>query len=227
MQRVLTLRFEQLKGIFLNSLLITLGFTVVGIIINFLVNGQLNELLSTDKLIENIGNFVWMTFTFFMLITCISDGTSNFDSALRFGVSRRQYFMTNMLIMVIFTLMEVLYQVIFEGGYSGSFFFSTNMLTGGVTFQNVLISFLSTILLAIFGYLYYRYGAKIYIIAFLLPFVLGITAGVLPGVMDSHLMVRLINALNIVVKYINWILSAISLLFVGAYYHLIMKTEIK
>lgn len=227
MERVLNLKMMQSWRRLKLSAVVAIGLNIIGIIINYLMNGNFGEWSIVSDLVENLLSLCWMIFIFFVFGTCLSDGLVDFDAALRFGINRFQYFVTNLCIYVIFAMIDLVVQVFFkQGGFNGSSFFSTNLIGGGVTLQNFIICFAPLFIFILFGHLYYRFGNKILIATFSIPFIGGLVMALVDNLEITAISAtKIMNLFNWISNHLLLCTSLLTIVFIATYYYMVMKTE--
>src|SRR5690554_6139423 len=140
MKRTITFQLSNLKTTFLYSALITYGIMGLGLLVAFLVSTSLNQ--SIDSLMFDqpvwllLVSLISAPFTFALILYAFFDGLMFFDTSLRMGVPRKQYFLSQVPVYIILTLLYTFATAVTEVEWNGSVssYFSTiseNYLTIG------------------------------------------------------------------------------------------------
>lgn len=121
---------------------------------------------------------IWLSLTlliitplqFITFIYPLYDGILFFDTALRLGISRKSYFLSQLSMFVILAVASVLVGSIIGDSWNGSLidFVSMNF-ADQFTFESIITEVILIILAACASLLFYRFGMK-----FLVPFLIGL-----------------------------------------------------
>lgn len=229
MERTLKLRAFQLKGITMVGLV---GMGIISILGIFLGIAYSDNLITQFSIPHILINFLEMFMGFFVITVPLSDGMSDFDSATRFGISRLNYFLFNIVFFIVIGFIDVyvdnLNQLINQNDFSiavfGDAFAKLNL-------SSLIMGIISIFFIAIIGYGIYRFGWK---------FMLGLA--VIPGVITIFVPFIITNMLSndiayylvkyeAILQFFNQykavIFGLVLLLLMAIYYWLIKTTETK
>lgn len=234
MKRTITFQLSNLKTIFLYSALINYGVMGLGLLIAFLVSTSMNQ--SIDSLMFNqpvwllLISFISVPFTIFLILYAFFDGLMFFDTSLRLGVPRKQYFLSQVPIYIILTLLYAFATAVAEVEWNGSAssYFTTiseNYLTIGYVVSQFILSFFFALLtLAV-----YRFKIKAFIIG-IIAFFLFMTVGPVlayRSMGDSGLIDVVMNLVQLIVDYREVFVALLVAGMLGIYYLFITKTEVQ
>lgn len=152
-----------------------------------------------------------------------------FDTALRFGISRKSYFITQLIIYILITLLTVFAGGLTETAWTGTA--STYFAAIGENYfsiVNIASEFILTIALAIGVLAVYRFKVKALIPLIFVGPALGIIIGASFSISENTFIVdRIIDIAEFVIN--NQELSSIFLIavLIGIYYLFISKTEVQ
>lgn len=152
----------------------------------------------------------------------------SFDASLRFGVSRRSYFITQLLIYMVLSLLVSVAAGVSEVEWAGS---ASNYFTiigeNYLSLGSTVTEFLGTLLLAVLTSVFYRFKSKAFIPVIVL-FVLFIMILSLSGSVESPLLFEMIiHIINVVVEYKAFFVGLAVIAMIGVYYLFISTTEIQ
>lgn len=234
MNRTLILRKKQILSQLRLSLIVSLSvFAVLGIlvILGFFVGNHFETShfqLNWNDLTKFIFVFLGFMIAVFTFISPFSDGSSDFDSALHFGISRFQYFIFNIFYYVILSLIKLIYDGFDHPKTTNPQI--TDYFQGAIvniTFDGFIGNFLALLIFALLGYAIYHWGWKFLVIALLIPFVIALLLGLVSS-LNIELVRAIANDLAQMAKWQEVIASLVTLsLFILAYFTTIQKTEIK
>lgn len=165
--------------VFYTTLQILLGFAAMTLIIVLIFNAAVNELADTFVLLQDnwmygaaeiLSEFVGI----FLFLFIIYDGYVHFDSSLRLGISRTQYFIVSMVLYLLINFLDLL-----TDGISLALEQDLAISSGiadTLTLENFIGSFAYILAIAIIFYGVYRFGFKFLLVIaglFLLVTVVG------------------------------------------------------
>ncbi len=163
----------------------------------------------------------------FIFVTA-SDGLLNFDSSLRFGISRNSYVKLNLIIFAFLTIVYKFFDsfetVLLSGTY-GQYF---NEALSNLTINSLLLTFMIGMCYAISSYLYYRFGWKaavVILVGFLVaPMISGVAAALFAAHYQTPTYVATLIEFILDYKELFYAFGAVIL--VGIYNTLVHKVEL-
>ncbi len=180
MGRTNTLRLIQLKETAKWAFFGTVGIVLVGLILIMMVN-RTGEILSIQNLIFGVMSILSTFIYLLTFIIPITDGTSDFDTALRFGVSRNGYFLFNIFLYTIVAVLHTYFSNI--NGNNGQMNVENSTLTmtsnalTQMTWQGILINLITMLGIALLSYAFYRFGWKVLLCLFAINVLFGLLIG--------------------------------------------------
>lgn len=229
MNRTIKFQLSNIKKSFLFAALISYGAVALFYLIAILFDPAALSDFSAQPLWLSVLSLVAGPFTFLPILYALWDGLMFFDTALRFGISRKSYFITQLIIYVLFTLL-----LVFADGLTGSAWTgtaSTYFAAIGENYfsiVNIASEFIQTIALAIGMLAVYRFKVKALIPLIFVGPTLGIIIGASFSISENTFIAdRIIAIAEFVIN--NQELSAVFLIavLVGIYYLLISKMEVQ
>ncbi len=158
----------------------------------------------------------------------ILDGTSHFDSALRFGVPRQQYFGINIILYVIISIINIIIKTIGDGsawnGAYGEYFMHA---FSQLNWENIVVNYVGVMISVLFMYGFYKFGWKIFLTLLILPVFGMLTAGL--SSIESVMLVfnKLAEIFNFFSEYSDIIIVGLALVLTALYYRVVTKFEIQ
>ncbi|WP_341932109.1 hypothetical protein [Streptococcus pluranimalium] len=155
---------------------------------------------------------IWTVIVFF------TDGMSDFDSALRFGNKRKNYFIANFFIYAIITAVSNFF----------TFFADNNRFPSWQDFLSGFgTSFAGCFVIAIFGFAIYKWGWKLIFILLAINFLGGIAVAMFGLILRDNLPV-IFETLSQLPDYAYKGIGVLILLaLISVYYWIIAKVEVK
>lgn len=180
MERTIKLRASQMANVLMSTLQIFLGFAAVTLVVLLVIftltdTMEITFSLFQDNWMYGIAEFISEFIGIFLFILIVSDGLLHFDSGLRLGISRTQYFMVSILIYLLINLLDLL-----TDGISQALNQNLDLSKGianVLTLENFIGSFAFIILIAIVFYGVYRFGFKFLMILGALFLLVSIAGG--------------------------------------------------
>lgn len=230
MNRTIKFQLSNIKKAYSYSALINYGVLALFWLIAFLFDGpEFVSNMTMQPLWLNIVTLLFIPFTFLALLYALFDGLMFFDTSLRFGISRKSYFITQLIIYVLLTLLLVFADGLTEVVWTGtaSTFFaeiSENYFSLG----NMLNEFIKMIALAIGMLAVYRFKVKALIPLIFIGPMLGIIAGVSYSVSENTFMIDvIINIIEFVINNPEISAALVMAVLIGIYYLCITKIEVQ
>lgn len=231
MNRTFKFHLSNVKKSLLYAALITYGITTFFLIVSFSFDGGVE---SSQPLWLEVLRFIVAPFTLVTILFAMYDGFMFFDSSLRFGLSRKTYFINMILTYVIFSFL-----LSFATGISEVNWFDMNTLTASNYFSIVaerylsvgylLSDFIGTLLIAILALAIYRFKLKSFVIGiFLFSFVMmaiSFSGTLVMG--DSEFVNTIIQVGKFIVEYQNSIRGFIAVGMIGIYYLFVTRFEVQ
>lgn len=229
MNRTIKFQLSNIKKSYLFAALFSYGAVALFYLIALLFDqGALSD-LSAQPLWLSALFLVAGPFTFLPILYAVWDGLMFFDTALRFGISRKSYFITQVIIYILITLLTVFAGGLTETAWTGTA--STYFAVIGENYfsiVNIASEFILTIALAIGVLAVYRFKVKALIPLIFVGPALGIIIGASFSISENTFIVdRIIAIAEFVIN--NQELSAVFLIavLIGIYYLFISKTEVQ
>lgn len=225
MKRLITLRSLQLLEHLKQASLVMAVMLAIGGFLGAIVYfwGYTQEFvqlgyLSIPHVLKGLGQLISVILTLWVVISCFSDGMSDFDAALRFGVNRRDYVIANF---GIYTVMSVLQTLIM--------FFSEEQIF--LSIQDLSLNFLGNLsgcfLVALFAFAIYKCGWEVLFLLLIIPIVLGIGFALIDFI-PTIIIVHITRILVTIAAFAHQVLAVIqTILMITCYYWVVAKVEVK
>lgn len=221
MKRTVALRGMQLLDHFKTASMIMLAFMLaIGIFtgMSFLFEDHISIHIEVLDIFNGIRQLLATLVALWGLIIFFADGTSDFDTAMRFGHHRRHYFMVNGLIYIFLSLLTAILDYL-------------NQTNSGLSWDVLLTYFFKNVLgcflIAIFAFAVYKWGWKILFVLIGLNFLGGVGFGLL-GLAFADSLSRIVQTLSELPNYAYQGMRLALLLVIVAFYHgIINKIEVK
>ncbi|MFU2164384.1 hypothetical protein ACMZ6Z_06280 [Streptococcus pluranimalium] len=225
MKRLITLRSLQLLEHLKQASLVMAVMLAIGGFLGAIVYfwGYTQEFvqlgyLSTPHVLKGLGQLISVILTLWVVISCFSDGLSDFDAALRFGVNRRDYAIANF---GIYTVMSVLQTLIM--------FFSEEQVF--LSIQDLSLNFWGNLsgcfLTALFAFAIYKRGWEVLFLLLIIPIVSGIGFVLLDAIPTSVIVGITKMFLNMPPYAHQALVVAQTILMITCYYWVVAKVEVK
>lgn len=225
MKRTMQLLWFQLIPLIKICTILSCGFLLFsGVMVYFFYPSVLNSMSPVSTIVT----FCAMFFSFMSFVLPFVDGLTNFDSATRFGIPRKQYFMINLGLYALISLIAIYTTVLDQIS-------ATNLSDFGIAFQELTVNYWLThltqiLFMALLAFGVYRYSWKILFIFLPIPFLIGIAFSIIENLnyKDVEMILTFIkNIRDFIDKYGNYIGVVILAVFIALYYLCITKTETK
>ncbi len=228
MNRTIKFQLSNLKASIKYSALITYGGLGLIFGINFLFDSSIITTISNQPLWLNLLSIVAAPLFLLSIVYALWDGMISFDASLRFGTSRHSYFITQLFIYIILSLLVSVAVGVSEVEWAGSASsYFTIIGENYLSLGNIVSEFLGTLLLAVLTLAFYRFKSKAFIPVIVL-FVLFIMGLSFSGSAESPFLFGIIiNAINIVVEYKTFFVGLAVVGLIGVYYLFISTTEVQ
>lgn len=238
MERTIKFQLSNLKTTFFYSALIAYGIMGLVLLLVFLASGSMNP--NIDSLMFNqplwlaLISIISIPFTFALALYAFMDGLMFFDTSLRFGISRKQYFINQVIIYLILSFLYAFATGLTEVEWanSASSYFSTisaNYLTIGY----VVNQFIRGLLFVLLALGVYRFKLKAFIIG-IIAFFTFITVGPIlafrslgDSAGNSAINDMIMNLVSFIIDYQAIFVALLMAGMLGLYYFLITKTEVQ
>lgn len=221
MKRTLKLRGMQLLDHLKIAALIMLVFALIAasfIVLAILFGDNSTFDIQRASWINGTLQFISSIFSIWTIIVFFTDGMSDFDSALRFGNKRKNYFIANFFIYAIITAVSNFFSFFAENEYLPSW---QDFLSGFGT------SFTGCFVIAIFGFAIYKWGWKLIFILLAINFLGGIAVAMFGLILRDSLPV-IFETLSQLPDYAYKGIGVLILLaLISVYYWIIAKVEVK
>ncbi|MDE1549356.1 hypothetical protein [Jeotgalibaca caeni] len=228
MNRTIKFQLSNLKTTILYSALISYGGLALIYGIYFLYNRNAITDIFSQPIWVNLLSFIATPIFLLSITYALWDGMVSFDASIRFGTSRRSYFITQLFIYIILSVLVSAAAGISEVEWAGSAsnYFTTigkNYLSLGY----IMTEFLGTLLLAILTLSFYRFKSKT-LIPIVGSFGLFIMFLSLSTSIDSPFIFEIIiHIVNFVIEYRELFIGFLAAFMIGVYYLFITRTEVQ
>lgn len=228
MNRTIKFQLSNLKKAILYSSVISYGVLALIFSISFLFDRSVMMDISNQPIWLNLLSIVAAPLSLLSIVYALWDGTVSFDASIRFGTSRLSYFITQVFIYLILSLLVSAAAGVSEVEWTGSAsnYFTTigeNYLSLGY----LMSEFLGTLLLAVLTVAFYRFKSKVFIPVIVLfgLFIMILSFSV--SIESPLLFKMIINIINAVVEYKAFFVSLAVAGMIGVYYLFISRTEVQ
>ncbi len=231
MERISKLRIIQLKESAKYSLYIALSVVVFASF--FLAADPNTKLFNFNNLWLGLLSIVSFIIQVMALVIPLIDGMSDFDAAIRFGVSRKKYFVFNIILYVILAIFRTIF-VHFDGIFAQinegtNQLIILNQMHFQETLEQILVNFTVIMILALLGYAFYRFGWKILIWGFvIINLIFGLMFGAISMYENGKDFLSLFrHILNFINENFGLIFGLSIIIIIGLYYLVIQKQSAK
>lgn len=228
MNRTIKFQLSNLKASIIYTALITYGGLGLMFGTFYLLDPSATTTISNQPIWLNLLIILAAPLFLFSIVYALWDGMISFDASLRFGTARQSYFITQLFIYIILSLLVSAAAGVSEVEWAGSA--STYFAIIGenyLSLAKIVTEFLGILLLAVLTLAFYRFKAKAFIPVVVL-FVLFIMTLSFSGSIESpFLFEMIINIINIVAAYKAFFVALAVVGLVGVYYLFITTTEIQ
>lgn len=171
---------------------------------------------------------ILLPFPFFTVVYAMWDGLMYFDSAIRFGISRKSFFWRQLRLYVLFAILLPLTKAMNQISWTGSLgsYFS-KIGKNAFSIEKITIELISLLFLAIVMLAIYRYKTKIFIVPLILTGLIALAGSFSFSNNQSFYFNLTIPIWSQIVNHkdLFFILAAAGL--IGIYYLFITKIEIQ
>ena len=228
MNRTVKFQLSNIK----KSLLCAVIISYVGIALTLAISYFFGQTILTSISDQPI----WVTILFlivaplllFSLIYTVWDGTLFFDTSIRLGVSRRTYFISQLITYSILSIFVSAATGISEVDWAGS---TSNYFAiigkEYLSLAYIVYEFLGTLLLASFTLAIYRFKSKIFIPIAVLFALFVLTISSLGSIESPFIFEMIINTIDFITVYKAFFTAAILAGLIGVYYFFISTTEVQ
>lgn len=230
MNRTIKFQLSNIKKSYLYAALFTYGAMAIVYIIAFLTNTNLVSNTSQQPIWLIVLGLVFAPFTFLAIMYALFDGLMFFDTSLRFGISRKSYFITQLIIYVFLTLMLAIGSGLSEIAWTGTTatYFS-QIATDYLSVSNLAFEFFEILGLGVIMVAIYRFKMKAIIPVILAgPVVALISLVLVIGPDENSIMVQIIFKIaDFVIKNPEITGGILIAALTSIYYLFITKIEIQ
>ena len=230
MKRTLTLRKIQLLESLKYSVYIVLGLLLLAILImvaSYLTGGGMNFNHSSSPLFLDILGTLALLFSCLTFIIPISDGTSHFDAALRFGLNRKYYFITNVFVYLILAGLSLFFTPILKMDleWTGSALSYIESTFNQLNWTHYFMTLDKILLYALVSYAFYKFGWKILIPIIAIPFISGLLADAVSSSNILNNMDWIMKMIDFISNHLTEMLGLVSVFLFSIYYLFINRFD--
>ena len=230
MNRTIKLQLLNLKKAYYYSAVTTYGVIILFWVIALLFDGpEFVSNMTAHPTWLSVLTFLLSPFTLMGFLYPVFDGLMFFDTALRFGVSRRNYFMGSVLIYVFLTIIDAFATGLSELSWTGStptYFAEIGeqyLSIGNLVWEFILMLGLGLLMLA-----FYRFKGKAFIVVGLtVPILLFTPLVIFRDVDSSSIMNLVLPVVELIVENNELFIGLFIAGMIGIYYLFISKTEVQ
>ena len=157
----------------------------------------------------------------------IFDGASHFDSALRFGISRKHYFIINIILYFLSTVVNIMIKSLNGIPWQGSYAKYFEPIWQQMNIDNILGNFIIILMIAIFIYGYYKFGWKIFLTLLIIPILAMLTSGLSSIESLMFIYQKLVEIGKFIEQYALYLQIITTIILLAIYYLCITKFEIR
>ena len=230
MNRTIKLQLLNLKKAYYYSAVTTYGVIILFWVIALLVDGaEFVSNMTAHPTWLSVLTFLLSPFTLMGFLYPVFDGLMFFDTALRFGVSRRNYFMGSVLIYVFLTIIDAFATGLSELSWTGStptYFAEIGeqyLSIGNLVWEFILMLGLGLLMLA-----FYRFKGKAFIaVGLIIPVLLFTPLVIFRDVDSSSIMNLVLPVVELIAENSELFTGLFIAGMIGIYYLFISKTEVQ
>lgn len=229
MNRTIKFQASNLKAVLLTSTYLVLGFIALGIIIGLVYDPFIFDSMRSNPAWLTFISLIAMPFSAMLILYPMSDGMMYFDSALRFGISRKSYFRTQMVTYGVLAVLSAFASGLSEVEWTGTAasYFST-IARKYLTLEGIFSEFTIMLLVASLALSYYRYKSKAFI-PLVFVFMVGSLAlawlrAFTPTVFEEGAIFSILEFLS---KYMQVIIGFFQIGVIFVYYLFVTRFEIQ
>ena len=230
MNRTIKLQLLNLKKAYYYSAVTIYGLILLFWTIALLFDGpEFVSNMTTHPTWLSVLTFLLSPFTLMGFLYPVYDGLMFFDTALRFGVSRRNYFMGSVLIYVFLTIIDAFATALSELSWTGStptYFAEIGeqyLSIGNLVWEFILMLGLGLLMLA-----FYRFKGKAFIVVGLtVPILLFTPLVILRDASNSTVINFFLPVVELIAENNELFIGLFIAGMIGIYYLFISKTEVQ
>ena len=230
MNRTIKLQLLNLKKAYYYSAVTTYGVIILFWVIALLFDGpEFVSNMTAHPTWLSVLTFLLSPFTLMGFLYPVFDGLMFFDTALRFGVSRRNYFMGSVLIYVFLTIIDAFATGLSELSWTGStptYFAEIGeqyLSIGNLVWEFILMLGLGLLMLA-----FYRFKGKAFIVVGLtVPILLFTPLVILRDASNSTVINFFLPVVELIAENNELFIGLFIAGMIGIYYLFISKTEVQ
>ena len=230
MNRTIKLQLLNLKKAYYYSAVTTYGVIILFWVIALLFDGpEFVSNMTTHPTWLSVLTFLLSLFSLLGFLYPVFDGLMFFDTALRFGVSRRNYFMGSVLIYVFLTIIYAFAAGLSELSWTGSTpTYFAEIGEQYLSIGNLVEAFILMLGLGLLMLAFYRFKGKAFIVVGLTVPILLFTPLVIFRVVDSSLIMNLVLPVVELIAENSELFTGLFIAgMIGIYYLFISKTEVQ
>ena len=230
MNRTIKLQLLNLKAAYYFSAVITYGSILLIWTIALLVDGaEFVSNMTAHPTWLSVLTFLLSPFTLMGFLYPVFDGLMFFDTALRFGVSRRNYFMGSVLIYVFLTIIDAFATGLSELSWTGSTpTYFAEIGEQYLSIGNLVWEFIPMLGLGLLMLAFYRFKGKAFIVVGLtVPILLFTPLVIFRDVDSSSIMNLVLPVVELIAENSELFTGLFIAGMIGIYYLFISKTEVQ
>ena len=230
MNRTIKLQLLNLKKAYYYSAVTTYGSIIIIWTIALLVDGaEFVSNMTAHPTWLSVLTFLLSPFTLMGFLYPVFDGLMFFDTALRFGVSRRNYFMGSVLIYIILTIIDVFATGLSELSWTGSTpTYFAEIGKQYLSISNLVWEFILMLGLGLLMLAFYRFKGKAFIVVGLtVPILLFTPLVILRDASNSTVINFFLPVVELIAENSELFTGLFIAGMIGIYYLFISKTEVQ
>lgn len=230
MNRTIKLQLLNLKKAYYYSAVTTYGVIILFWVIALLVDGaEFVSNMTAHPTWLSVLTFLLSPFTLMGFLYPVFDGLMFFDTALRFGVSRRNYFMGSVLIYVFLTIIDVFAAGLSELSWTGSTpTYFAEIGKQYLSISNLVWEFIVLLGLGLLMLAFYRFKGKAFIVVGLtVPILLFTPLVILRDASNSTVINFFLPVVELIAENNELFIGLLIAGMIGIYYLFISKTEVQ
>lgn len=227
MNRTIKFQLSNVKTTFSYAAMLAYGFLAFFLVIALIFDPGVLGAVSNLPLWLTILMYAVTPFTFLVIIYVIFDGLMFFDTSLRFGISRKNYFVTQIFIYIILSGLLSFATGVTKTEWTGaaSSYFSA-IGQNYLSIDNLTDEFIRSLAIATMALAFYRFKAKAIIAGILLyGFFMFVAVAVSLG--DSIFFERIGNIVVMIVENPEMFTVIYTVLLISVYYLFVTKIEVQ
>ena len=230
MNRTIKLQLLNLKKAYYYSAVTIYGFILLFWTIALLFDGpEFVSNMTTHPTWLSVLTFLLSPFTLMGFLYPVFDGLMFFDTALRFGVSRRNYFMGSVLIYVFLTIIDTFATGLSELSWTGSTpTYFAEIGEQYLSIGNLVWEFIPMLGLGLLMLAFYRFKGKAFIVVGLtVPILLFTPLVILRDASNSTVINFVLPVVELIAENSELFIGLFIAGMIGIYYLFISKTEVQ